>query len=304
MKTYELQPTTDPNLFRVVDRNGDWTHYHHKPSDTYLRAVNFILSEGYAKPRLLHWAKNKTAEEIDKKLKEAGEKGDRVHQAIRLIFENPGKFHRSITVYDDEVKSQVSLTNEDWDCLLSFASFWSKHDPLLVDYEVSVCSLKEGYAGTLDALLILTKACGVKTCPCEKTVGKLGIWDWKTSGAIYGDHGAQVAAYGKAESIKPYLQGLRLAYSAILRLGTAHTTTGGYQLEVYDRAESQTHYEEFLHAKGIQNASYKPFDPKTEIQEIPDEIELVIRKYEKPKPRAAAPQRKAVKKVATIKGKR
>lgn len=270
MKSYQLEPTFNPDLRRVVDIHGDWRFYYHTPSGTYLRAVNAILEEGYAKgARFYQYLKTHTPDEIDRILKQAGDRGDAVHQFIAMIFGNP-KLPNRMTPVSDEGGSRI-LTWEEWDAVLSFENFWNLHAPILIDYEQSVANLKLGYAGTYDARLRITKTCGNDKCPCKKYVGKLGLYDWKTGGGIYPNYGAQLAAYWKTTTAD---------YTAILRLGTRHKT--GYEFQIYNRKESNRHFREFKAALQIASADYKPFDPKKEIYDIPETLNLTINREQKP----------------------
>lgn len=271
MKTFHLEPTSNPDLSRVVDINGDWRHYFHSPSGTFLRAVNAILEDGYAKgTRFYAYLKNKSAAEIDEKLSAACSKGDGVHQFIDIIFKHPKLPNRMTPVVNEEGELRI-LTWEEWEAVLSFQTFWNLHRPVLFDHEQAVCNLKLGYAGTYDARLKLTKACGNQFCKCEKFIGKVGIYDWKTGGGIYSNYGAQIASYEKARPGD---------YTAILRLGTKHRT--GYEFQPYNRRETNRHFQEFKSALVIANAEYKPFDPKKEIYEIPEKLDLVVEREQKP----------------------
>lgn len=274
MKTYELQPTSDKDLFRVVDRNGNWKHYFHEPTKKYLRSVNNILDEGYAKGYGFHrYLLGITKEEAEKKLKEAGDRGDAIHQFIKTIFIQLGKVNRQTAVRAEDNRNERILTDDEWEAILAFQSFWQKHQPKLIAFEKAAYNLEEGYAGTLDAIIRLTKRCEVKTCQCKDLVGKVGLYDWKSGGGIYGSYGAQVAAYARAENIRELIP---INYTAILRIGTNHKTTGGYEFQPYDRDETKTHYREFMAARDIQDAEYEPFDPEKEIKEIAETIDLVI----------------------------
>src|SRR5690349_8950510 len=83
MKTYELEPTKHPDVFRVVDRDGNWENYYVKSKNVYLPGVTTILNRGYAKGAFFEqWLSQHTAEERDQILKSAGEKGDKVHRVI------------------------------------------------------------------------------------------------------------------------------------------------------------------------------------------------------------------------------
>ena len=266
MKTFELKPTGNSELFRVVDREGDWRFYFHKPSGKYLRAVNAILDEGYAKgTRFYQYLKNISAEEADKKLKAAGDRGDAVHQAINKLLDS-GKADRTIKILGEDNKSERSLTNDEWDYLLSFGEFWNRHNAKLISKEQAVYSVGYGYAGTYDVICVLQKNCEVKTCKCDAFIGKTGLLDWKSSGGIYNSYGAQVAAYANAHGVK-------CDYTGIVRLGTNHKTTGGYEFQPYNQLETSAHFEEFKAAITIANSEHEPFS-EAEIKDIPDIIKL------------------------------
>ena len=271
MKTFELKKTSDKSIFRVLDRNGDWDHYFHKPSGTYLRAVNAILSNGYAKgPRFAEWLKTHTKEDAEEILKTAGERGDRVHQGIFILLAD-GEIGRNTQVIAEDNKTNVSLSNDEWDCLLAFGEFWNRHDAQLISQDVVSYHLGLGYAGTIDAIAKLTKNCGVKYCSCAKFIGEKGLFDWKSSGSIYGSYGAQVAAYRFGENIEKEYKDV--SYTAIVRVGTNHKSTGGYEFEPYDGVETSVHINEFMAAITIAKADYKPFNQDS-IKEVPDTISI------------------------------
>jgi len=272
MKTYTFEKTTSKNVLKVVDQDGDWTHYYHKPTKTYLRAVNYILHTGFTKgQRFEEFLKNNSKTEIESKLKRSVEKGDKVHQFIRYLFENKGRANRGTKMRSEETRELELLTNDEWNCILSLGNFWEKHKPILLVHEFTIFNLKEKFAGTGDAILKLTEKCEIKSCPCKDLVGKLGLFDWKSGSGIWDDQGPQIAAYSHGENITK-----KIDYTAILRLGTRHIQTNGYEFVPYNVAETEKHWQEFLAAKTISNASYRPFDPKKEIYDIPEEIKILI----------------------------
>lgn len=273
MKTYKLEKTDSKDLFRVVDRNGDWKTYYHKPSKRYLRSVNNILDEGYPKGQGFYkYLLSVSADEAKKRLEAAGERGDKIHQAIRILL-NVGKINRSVKVLAEDNQTETTLTNDEWNCLLAFGEFWNRHEAELLSCEKSVANLEIGYAGTLDAIAILHKNCGVKSCKCDEFVGKVGLLDWKSSGGIYDNYSAQVAAYSKADGIKA-------DYTGIVRVGSNHKTTGGYEFKPFSLEETNDNFNKFLAAKALADKNYKEFTAG-EIEEIPDVI--VIGKSVKPK---------------------
>lgn len=284
MKSYELKPTRHPDLFRVVDREGNWEYYFHAPSGKYLRAVSSVLHNGYAKPRLAEWLKNNSKEDIENKLSVATEKGTKVHHAIEEAFVgaavNPvAEFSREMLVMNPKTGKSERLDNDEWDCLLSFYQFWTRHEPVVIGYEESVYSLKAGFAGTIDLIGILTKYCGVKYCPCEKFIGKVGVLDYKTGG-IWDSYGPQLSAYGNSDNLKEILAKFGYKnpeYTAIIQLGCEMKSTGGVRFEPYDRKESGQHWKEFMAAMTICDGTVKPFDPEKQIVEIPDQFKVAIK---------------------------
>lgn len=290
MKNYELKATASKELFRVVDRDGNWTHYFHKPSKRYLRAVNYILDSGYAKgPGFYQYLKNKSAEEADRILKIAGDRGDRIHRAVSLLLQEM-KIHRGTRIYDDEKGEEAPLQNSDWDAILAFAEFWNRHNPILYENEYPTFNLVAGYAGTMDLIVSLTKDCGVKTCKCKELIGKVGVLDVKSGGGIYNSFGAQIAAYAKGENLP-----VKPDYTGIIRVGTNHKTTGGYQFEPYSAEETTIHYAEFLAAMAISNSEYKPFNPDEDIYDIPDSVKVSVKRFEIKKVKVAKAKIKKAK---------
>src|SRR3990167_7345842 len=82
IKNYTAIQTNNENLFKVVDLNGDWTHYYHKELG-YLPSATRIISIGFPKGEgLLRWLKSMSAEEGEKAMKQAGKRGSKVHNAI------------------------------------------------------------------------------------------------------------------------------------------------------------------------------------------------------------------------------
>jgi len=281
MKTFDLRPTSDPNLFRVVDRNGDWEHYWHQPADRYLRGVTAILHRAWGKPELFKWAKHQLPGIVEQKLHYGGEKGDAVHQFIAKVL-NGHDCSRTTKVISEDRINERELKNDEWDCILSFARFWNAHAPKLIAHELAVANLRYGYAGSLDLILRLMRACGLKAgqwrCPCAQFIGKLLLLDWKSGGGIYDDMGAQIAAYANAD-LREILHGHKLGGTGIIRLGTKRKTTGGWEPEFYSVPETRTHFAEFKAAIRIDNASYQPFDPES-IFDIPESVSLTVEREE------------------------
>ena len=290
-KIYTLEPTKIKELFRIVDRKGDWQNYWHKDTGVVLRSVNAILDNGYPKGKgFENWLSRLSPAEAEAERREKSGEGDRTHQYIDSVLTSSGKkgigtvFTReSLLVLDKTTGQMVQLNDDEWDAVLSWSRFWNAHAPVLIASEMPVYDLKMGYAGTFDALLTLTKTCGVKACGCEELIGKVGIWDWKKSAGIYPNYSAQLGAYAYADSLKTMLDGSTPDYAANLRLGTAHKTTGGYELKAYTTLTEI--YRRFLAALEIAGYDYKPFDTAQMEEEIPDQIEVKVNREVKKKGR-------------------
>ena len=281
-KIFSLEPTKLKELFRIVDRKGDWQNYWHKESGTVLRSVNSILDSGYPKGAgFENWLSRLTPAEAEDVRKEKSGEGDRTHQFIDAVLTSSGvagfgtTFKREETlVLDKSTGQMVPLNDEEWDAVLSWAAFWNRHEPILLMSETPVYDLERGYAGTFDAAIILTKACEIKTCPCDDLIGKVGIYDWKKSAGIYPSYSAQLGAYVSAGSLLALLGGKTPDYAANLRVGTNHRTTGGYEFKPY--LSIQEIANAFEAARLIANRDYKPFEAAALEEEIPDTIEVKV----------------------------
>ncbi len=144
-----------PDVFRVVDRDGNWENYYVKSMNAYLPGVTTILNRGYAKGAFFEqWLSQHTAEERDQILKAAGEKGDKVHRAIDYLLSTAGVnvamfvgIDRQNGVYNRETEDYEKLSNDEWDALLAFASFWKAHEPQVLTSEATLYNVWAGYIG-------------------------------------------------------------------------------------------------------------------------------------------------------------
>jgi len=299
MKTYQPEPTRHPNLFRIVDRDGDWKHYAYVKNPpapenlswetiqgaVFLRGITSILDRSYPKGRgFEEFLLKVNAEERDRILSGAGERGDIVHRIINTLLSGDGKvaFNKSTAVYSRENKTERVLTNDEWGCLLSFAAFWEKHKPILYASELPCFSLMHGIAGTADLVMELGKECEDKKCVChnELVKGLIGVWDIKTSSGIRDSYECQEAAYAACQNVRDHIPSDRLVrYIGTLRIGTLHKN-GGYEAKISGLSEP---WARFLATKAIDDRNYKPFDPQVEVVEIPDDVMLeVVRHVDKP----------------------
>lgn len=274
MKTFILNDTKLEELKRVVDREGDWQRYFHVPSNRYLDGVTTILSLGYVKGKGFEkWLSDTPEEERSAIFSESQDRGDIVHRAIDMLIgsEKTISLTRQTEIFSKEAGEEKYLSNRTWDNMLAFHRFWDLHRPIVIASELPVYNLEYGFAGTADVVLILTKACAVKSCPCDDLIGKPGVFDWKTSKKVYPDKMSQSAAYAKSDNL-PVVP----LYAAVLALGSKAVLTGGYELKVAQGDALASAWRKFLAAQEI--ADIQPFNPTKEIKEIPDILTITITK--------------------------
>lgn len=150
-------------------------------------------------------------------LESAGERGTNVHNAVDTLM------------HGHSIK-WVDYTDEEWRMINAFHSWYTVHEPTVIDVEFSVFGNRGGkrYAGTVDLL-------------CEID-GEKWIVDWKTSGGIYASHKVQVAAYAFAlRQQRPDLfPGEGFPRAAVVQLGSSHKRTKklsygpGFKMEEVD----------------------------------------------------------------------
>lgn len=281
MKNYNLKDTTNPKLKRLVDLNGDWQVYWSDTTKEYKRGITSILNRTYPKGFGFYSAmKNTTAEDWDKKMNDAMDRGDAIHQFIRLILMGDimigGKkmddVDRMTEILSEDNRTPRTLTVDEWMSVLAFQKFWMVHDCEIIANEDSVEG--QDYAGTLDQILRIGKKCDNPYCKCEKFVGKIGISDVKTGKDIYDSYGAQLGALANTD-LTHLIGDNKIEFTMVIHLN--RRTKVGWATEFYDEVETQEHFKEFQLAKGLDDVTYKPFSDK-QIYEIPEKLEMKVKK--------------------------
>lgn len=303
MKTFTLQNTKHPKLFRIVDREGNWKNYvlvekfkdSYKTSDQptfsdfekadYLRGVTTILDEGYPKGKGFEIYLARTNEvEQKEKLEKAGEKGSKVHSFIDLVLSTRPEIEGVPLVLDRETKvvsrntnQEEHLSDDEWDTVLAWHKFWINHSPILLHSEIPFYSLKYGYAGTGDVIAILTRECTERGCACKGRTGKIGLLDWKT-GKMLDKHNVQVCSYAMADNAKSYLpKGKKIDYVAAVRI--TPSLECGYSMKA--SKDMKQDFKRFLAAKELACGSeYKPFDPEKDVEEVPDSFQILVQRFD------------------------
>lgn len=256
--SFQNVPTDDPHLFRVVDRNGDWQYYFQDELKRYLPSVNFVIANGFPKGQRFHeWLKNKSAAEADEILRSAGNRGSKVHAAIRDLI--AGQEVKLTNRYENDRGNQELLTPEEWDILLSWFAWTQYFSPELIVQETAIATSK--YAGTLDFLGTILLRAGQKYWIDDKQVTIKEdrqvrvLLDWKTSSGIWNEYRLQVSAYAMALDAKVWPE-----FTGIVRLGTAHKN-GGYEMKLWGFDQTLYHYSLFLDAYRIYKLDNPTWEP-------------------------------------------
>jgi hypothetical protein len=182
-------------------------------------------------------------------LKEAGEKGSRIHRAIEQF--NRGE---TISVMDDEGNMKIFKNFEEWKMICKFHRWYEIYQPEILGIEQVLVSDTLRFGGTLDLI------CKI---PNEKDPEKIDTWyiDYKTGNNIYYEAGDQAAAYIKLCEEK----GLKIDRAGILHLNSDHRTEkfmqgiGWYVKEITDKIDE--HWQDFLSAQDLwmrRNPNYQP----------------------------------------------
>jgi hypothetical protein len=148
--SHSYEPTNDKNIFRFVDRDGDWTHYWIKNKKKFVPAVNHIIRTGFPKgERFYAYLMNTSPDQAARRLATAGEEGARTHDAIRHLIDGKRVMVGS-TYFNELTKSYEPLSAEEWRNLRAFANWSNRYKPEELVHEYTVWSEHYQYAGTLD----------------------------------------------------------------------------------------------------------------------------------------------------------
>ena len=204
--------------------------------------------------------KNSTAEEWEKKLSEAGDQGDAIHQLIEMALSGM-KINMATDILAENNKDKRKPTIVEWKKYLRFTEFVNLHGIYVLNHEETV--EHEKFIGTLDQFWVLTKSCGLdkRYCKCSEFLNKKLVNDVKTGKALYPNHKAQVAGLAKVVGAEGTM---------LLHL---NGTDRGWSVRFFDANETEKSFERCMAAFTIDDESYKPFDPLS-IEDIPETAEL------------------------------
>ncbi|QGH73104.1 MAG: hypothetical protein [Podoviridae sp. ctviO18] len=279
IKLFRKGDTNNPDIKRVIDLAGNWTHYFVVSKNLYVPAVNWILKIGFPKGiGFYEYLLSVTKEEARKVLEEAGERGSRIHSAIIDLLNKTEITKNSL--YPNELTGRPELlTQDEWACLLSWQAFTLKYKPRTIAIEKTVATDK--YAGTIDWIGYITLSAGDKINENGKSILNKEtreikiLLDWKSSGAIYTEYKAQTGSYYDANGDES------IGYTGVLRMGTGHLNGlvqekgYGYELKIWDKNTTDQHIRAFKASQLLcELENPEPYEFNT--TEIPASIQVDV----------------------------
>lgn len=284
MKNYIFVPTKNPDLFRVQDRLGHVDRYWRKSSDQYFSDIDEVLAEGY--------------KDIDARDDSMDEQVLDLNATIETVLSV-----ESEVVHLQQTESEhVLFEPYQWDAMVGFANFFERHEPILCASTAVLYNSMFKYAGTAAAILILTKDCGSpETCPCKDLIDKIGLFNWQFDEPHPTDI-AKLCSLSVSDNISEYIPPLSsLGYTAILTLSASGATLQPYRFSSFTPDEMTDAWPRFIGALRIFEFVTTPFDPEKDIEEIPDEVNIVLRRFDfKKAEKEAAKLAKKKPHVATV----
>ena len=163
------------------------------PEIKWVPSVTWIKSYWYKSPYLIKWIADKGLTEAEAIRKEAGIKGDKIHQAAEDIDKGIG-VKIDAPYLNKETGEQEELTAEECEAILSYRDYIEKEKPELLANEMTVFSKEESeeeYTGTLDRIF-------AKGFDKDK-VRQIILPDIKSGQHLYKDMTIQLSAYSHAD---------------------------------------------------------------------------------------------------------
>lgn len=157
------------------------------PEMIWLPSTTWIKSYYYTSPYLVKWIADKGLDESERIKKEAGLKGDKIHQATEDIDKGIGVRHDT-KYLNKETGEQEELTAEEYEAIMSYRDYIDKEKPELIANEMTVFAKEnspEQYAGTLDRIF--------------RIEDQIYVVDIKSSQSVWKDMIIQLSSYSEAE---------------------------------------------------------------------------------------------------------
>jgi hypothetical protein len=216
-----LQVTIADERWYVKDMEDPKTKL---PTFLYVPSVTWIAGHYPKGIQFYKWLAEKGWDESQAIKNAAGNKGDKVHQAISAILRGE-EVRIDSKFLNKDTEQQEELTLEECDAILSFVNWRNETKAETLAWDVTVFSEKYGYAGTIDYIC--------------KIDGKTYIVDFKTSAQVWPEYELQISAYKKpiedAETNIPNVMDVADLNLAILQVGYRRNKNGYKFTEIEDK---------------------------------------------------------------------
>jgi len=163
------------------------------PEIRWYPSATWIKSYWYVSPYLIKWIAEKGLTESEIIKKEAGLKGDKIHQATESI-DRGEEIKINDKILNKETGELEELTVEEYEAIIAYRDWVDAEKPELLANEMTIFSpagAAEQYAGTLDRII----AKGF----VKPGVRQIYIVDIKTGQSVYKDMIIQLSAYSRAD---------------------------------------------------------------------------------------------------------
>lgn len=217
--------TTNDERFYIREAKDETTGL---PTFKWKKSVTWICSFYPKGKAFWRWLADKGWSEAEALKVSAGDKGNKVHNAIVNLIAG-GTIKMEDKYINNSTGLQEELTVEEYECLMSFVNWANDVKPTFILSELTVESEQYDYAGTVD---------------CVAKIGEqLYIIDFKTGQYIWPEYELQIAAYKQAlKEMGRKVDDVKLAF---LQVGYKKNKKGYKFTEIEDK------FELFLHAKAI-----------------------------------------------------
>lgn len=185
-------------------------------------ASSTTILKAYPQPEhLTKWVADRGWNESQRIRDEAGLRGTAVHNGIDRLLHG-------------DVLQRGGFSLEEWWRLNAFIKWFQDYHPEILATELPIFSKKYGFAGRTDVVARIGE--------------KVGVGDWKTSGAIYDNFALQVASYATGfEEMYVWNDGkpVRVDFTFICQFGAKNKNA--YRYVIYE--EWREHFKTFLAVK-------------------------------------------------------
>jgi hypothetical protein len=197
----QIKKTKENNIIQITTSDERWyikeeagENIGDETIKTFVPSVTWIASHYPKGIGYMKWLSQNGWDESQALMKEAGDRGSKVHKAIEELIDGK-ELKMTDRYYSELTKQEEEFTVEEWECIMSFHSWFTQVNPEPIACEIVVFDDEVGYAGTVDCICIIRKDAKI-----GRQLIKKGIYiiDWKTSQDIWASYEIQISAYKNA----------------------------------------------------------------------------------------------------------